>query len=36
MIEKTKDEETAKEGFGELFKFTAGGFGGAFLLGGLC
>jgi hypothetical protein len=33
MIEKTEDKETEKEEFGELLKFTAGGFAGGFLLG---
>jgi hypothetical protein len=35
MIEKTEDKETEKEGFGELLKFTVGGFTGGLLLGTL-
>ncbi len=33
MIEKIEDKETEKEEFGELLKFTAGGFVGGFLVG---
>jgi hypothetical protein len=33
MIEKTEDKETEKEEFGELLKFTAGGFLGGLLFG---
>ena len=35
MTEKIINEETEKEGFGELLKFTAGGFAGGLLLGTL-
>jgi len=35
MIKNIEDKETEKEGFGELLKFTVGGFAGGLLLGTL-